>query len=119
MTQVEEVSSDETSVIFKTSCSCYDNDHDLTFFLEYEDDIKMLSILYNVVGPAPYCFYSDKPWYVKAYNRIKLAIKVLTTGRITYQESFIFRGDKQINDLVSALLQGSTLLKNRKDDDIL
>ena len=119
MTQVEEIESKENSIIFKTSCSCLDTDHDMTFFLEYEDDIKMLSILFEVVGPAPYCFYSENPWYIKVYNRLKLAIKALTTGRITYQESFIFRGEKQVEDLVSALLHGLTLIKNRKDDDIL
>lgn len=119
MTQVEEILNDPHSIIFKTSCECLDTDHDMTFFLEYEDDIKILSILFEVVGPAPYCFNWEQHWYIKVYNRIKLAIKVLTTGRITYQESFIFRGDKQINNLIGALRYGLTLIKNRKSNDIL
>ena len=111
MDQVEELDTYGGCIFYKTSCSCYDNDHDLTFTLEYDEDVKMLIMNFEVNGPAPYCYDWDKPWYVRAWNRIKLSWKVLFTGRITYSESFIFRGEKHISDLIKALEEGLSKLK--------
>ena len=115
MDQVEELYSDEIYSIYKTSCDCYDTDHDLTFTLEYDEGIKLLIADFKVNGPVPYCYDWDNPWYIKTWNRIKLSWKVLFTGRITYSGSFIFRGEKHIRDLISALYEGLGKLKRENN----
>lgn len=112
MDQVEELDAYKDCIFYKTSCFCYDNNHDLTFSLECDEDIKMLIMSFEVNGPAPYCYDWDNPWHVRTLNRIKLSWKVLFTGRITYSESFIFRGEKHIRDLISALYEGLGKIKN-------
>lgn len=113
MDQVEELFSDEAYSVYKTSCSCYDGDHDLTFTLEYDEGMKLLIANFKVNGPAPYCYNWGYLWYIKIWNRIKLSWKALFTGRITYCESFVFRGEKHISDLIKALEEGLSKLKGK------
>jgi hypothetical protein len=49
--------------------------------------------------------------------RIKCAAKILFNGSIEYEEAFIFRGEKHIRDLISALYEGLNRLKKEKGDE--
>lgn len=116
MTQVEELNSDKNYIYYKTTCSCHGND--MTILLEHDEEIDILTLYTKVTGPAPY-YYKDDPWHKSLWNRIKCATKILFNGQIDYEEAFIFRGDKHIQDFITALQEGLTLLKNGKANDIL
>jgi len=115
MDQIEELHSFKDCTYYRTSCSCMDSNHNLTFSLEYEEDMNMLNMYFEVMGPAPHCFDWERPFYIKMWNRIKLCCMVLFKGRITYEESFIFRGEKQVRDLIKALEEGLDKLKMKEE----
>ena len=106
MDQIEELNSFTNCVFYRTSCDCMSPNHNLNFFLGYEEDMNMLEMHFEVVGPAPNCFDYESSFHGRIWNRIRLCCMVLFKNRIAYEGTFIFRGEKYIRDLIKALEEG-------------
>ena len=54
-------------------------------------------------------------WFKRIWKRIKCSIKVLFTGYVELEESFIIQGEEQINDFIKALEEGRAhIMKGNK-----
>lgn len=100
----------KNSVIYRASCSCSDPDCDLTLELEIDEELEDMMILnlYKKLRWSSY-WHNDK-WYINLFNRIKVSLKLLFTGYIEVEESFIFQGKSQIDSFIKALDEGKEKL---------
>jgi len=102
----------ENSVWYRAACSCGDERCDLTLELEKDEEISSMIFLNMYKN-----LYWSSHWKSdnKLFNlwlRIKVAAKVLFTGYIKIEESFIFKGEEQIDDFMDALKEGRDYLNN-------
>ena len=101
MNAIERITNDSKDAVFKTSCLCSSDEHDLTIWID-KDEGFATEIFFNVIGPYPYSWCEDNP-LITFWHRIKGALRILFTGRIVYQECFMFRDKEHVQDFVNAL----------------
>ena len=104
MNSVERLHKDSKSASYKTTCSCHDDRHDLTIWVDNDPDFGV-NIFFNVIAPYPYT-WDGCNIFIRAWHRICGAAKILFTGRIVYQDAFSFRSKAHINDFIAALNEG-------------
>lgn len=107
----------EGAIYYRAACSCTDPQCDLSLELEIDANLDNMIFL-NMYEDLYYASYwkSDN-WFVEKWYRIKGAVKLLFTGRIKVENSFIFQGEDQINDFLKALKQGMKQLQKEKTDE--
>lgn len=107
------------SVIYKCSCSCLDNNHDLWIDVEQDREFQSIELSFTInVG-----YYSEQPDYSKLFikriptniknlwYRLKKSIELLFTGYLESENTFMITDEEQMNDLINALNEGKQLLK--------
>jgi hypothetical protein len=108
MSNLEKVAEYDDMVMYKTSCSCLDDDCTLTLDIEYvkELDSTILSI------------YQKQNWYSKEekfkniWARIKAGLKIIFTGWLETNSSFIFRDEEHVKDFAQTILDETTRISN-------
>ena len=103
--QFEVLYTDKDFFQIVTNCSCSDKDHRLTIYLECERDGSSPSLSFD--------FQVGTPYSLSFWERIKYAVKLLFTGQIHMEESFIFRGREQLVQVINALI---TVANNFEDE---
>lgn len=98
----------DDTIIFKAHCGCANDSHIQTLFLERSEDDLSLSI---------YCNTNTPYWKDTFFERLKKAIKLVFTGYIEYETSFIFTDKQQVNDYVNALIIGIAKLNNNTTEE--
>lgn len=104
MNSIERLHKDSKSASYKTTCSCHDDGHDLTIWVDNDPDFGV-NIFFNVIAPYPYT-WDGCNIFVRGWHRVRGAIQILCTGRIVYQDAFSFRSKAHINDFIAALNEG-------------
>lgn len=104
MNSIERLENDSKNAVYKTTCACHDDEHNITFWIDKDEDFGM-SLYMNMIGPYPYC-WNGSTWYQRLWYRIKGALQILFTGYIVYQGDFMFRDRQHIIDFISALEEG-------------
>lgn len=94
MSNIETLKNDTDFIMYKTTCDCMDDEHDLTLCIEKEHGMVALCLYQSIY------LYKENLW-----QRIKLALSILLKGRIQLEGGFIFRGKDHIKDLVDHLNQ--------------
>jgi len=106
----------DDAVYYYANCGCGSNECGLTLELEYDPKINDISL--NMYQKLIYCSWfgirtMDKfYWFKDMYNRIRGALKLLFTGKIQLEESFLFRESEQIDHFIIALQEGREKIKN-------
>lgn len=100
---VMQILSSEKNIIYRMSCDCMDPECDLILELEKDDDGFIFLNLYKNLEWASY--YNDDVWYKRLWRRIRCAFKVLFTGYIRVEETFVMR-EPQIDGFIKALKEG-------------
>jgi len=96
----------EDAIFYRASCDCGSPDCDLTLELEKDKELQMIFLnMYKNLSWSSYWGDGDI-WYKNLWLRIKCALKVLFTGYIQVEESFIFKDIKQIEHFTNAINEG-------------
>lgn len=106
-------------VFYRAGCSCGDNRCDMTLELEYDPEINdiTLTLYKDLVYASWFCIRSDSTlyWFRDKWRRIKGAVRLLFTGRISLEESFLIKGGEQIDGFITALQEGKQKLMSKKE----
>jgi hypothetical protein len=99
------------AVYYRASCSCGESKCDLSIELEREkgSDMIFLNMYKNVYWSS---YWKSDNFFKNIWIRIQASLKVLFTGYIKMEESFIFQGDEQIDAFLNALKEGRDYLDN-------
>jgi hypothetical protein len=102
--------------IFRAACDCGSSDCDMHIELENEPDTWFLSLtIYKKLRWSSY--WGDCNFFTEKWRRIKCSLKMLFTGYIEVEETFLMR-EHQIDDFVDALIEGKRQLEiERKNND--
>ena len=101
----------DDSILYRASCDCGSPECDLTLELEKDKDFDMIFLnIYKKLIWSAYWKDNDK-WYKNLWLRLKYAIKILFTGYIEVEESFVLQGTEQIESFTNALNEGIEKLK--------
>lgn len=96
----------EDSVFYRAACCCGNEKCDLTLELERDEDIDNMIFLNMYKNLYWSSHWGSNNCLFNFWLRIKAALRVLFTGYIKVEESFIFKGEEQINDFLDALKKG-------------
>ncbi len=99
------------SIYYKAECACGSSEDVVT--IEFEKDISLSNmIILNFYKHIAWCSYwGSTNIFYNFWKRIKCATKVLFTGYVDLEESFLIQGEESINDLIKALEEGKDYMK--------
>ena len=108
----------EGSIYYRAACSCGDSDHDVTIEFERDDDIPSMIFL-NFHKRIAWCSHwgDHQSYRARVWKRIKASIKMLFTGYIELEESFILTEDN-IEPFIKALIEGEDYIQKKRDSKI-
>lgn len=106
----------ETTVYYQATCGCGNSECGLTIELEYDPEMNDVSL--TMYQTLTYCTWFgimtfDKLyWFKDMYRRIGGALKLLFTGRIRLEESFLLRDTEQMDAFITAIQEGREKVKD-------
>lgn len=89
-------------VMFRTSCTCSNDGHNLDVIVDYgtsTENQPEISLFFHTVKLESY----NDAWYRRAWTRIKRACTILWTGDIELEDYFTFRGESHARDFINTL----------------
>ena len=104
---------EQGSTFFRATCDCQSPDCDLTLTLEYDEKLPHMIDLF-LYKNLHWSAYWPNTWYNRLKKRISGTLKMLFTGYIKVEETFIFQGEKHIQEFLDAL---SNQLEKMKQQD--
>jgi len=105
----------DDSIYYRVACHCGTDGHDIT--IEFEKDDKVPSMIFLN-------FYKNLSWcsrwgklniFQRFWNRLTGALKMLFTGYIEVEESFILSEDN-IEPFIEALKEGKGYIENKRSN---
>jgi len=108
------------AVYYRANCGCGSDECGLTLELEYDEEIKDISL--TIYEKLAYCSWFGVKILSKFYrfhdiwHRIKGATKLLFTGQIILEEAFLFRDSQQIDAFITALQEGKEKIVGGKKE---
>lgn len=102
----------KNSIFLGASCDCIDSRHSQMMIMEYDDEIgKATLTIYMPIYASVWERYADS-WYEKVLNffrnwrkRLSMCYDIIFKGYLEHEGDFIFKGEDQIKDYISALEQ--------------
>lgn len=97
---------------YRTSCACGEPNHAMTFSVEVDEGVVLLDMNANLIfNTHNYTGYSwfEKKWYVLR-RKISAIYDIIFKGYIETNESFIFRGEEQIDEVCGTILEAKTIM---------
>lgn len=92
---IEIYTDDDDMKCFKSTCSCGDDDHDLTVYIDH----NLVEIEFKMVDHDDY----GANIFVRLLKRIVLAMKILFTGRHETYGEFIFKDPEHVKNFTRTL----------------
>lgn len=104
-------------VWYKVECGCGDDEH--TLDIEFEHDKNAPEYIWITFSKKLFwSSYRDcNHWYESFWRRLKCSIKMLLTGYIEVEESFILNGEKHIDSFIMALNEGKQHILNYQAEE--
>jgi len=96
----------DNAVWYRVACDCGDPRCDLTLEFEHDDrfgDMVFMNMYKNLYWSS--YWQSNNP-FKNIWLRIKGAFKILFTGYVKIEESFVFKGAEHLDSLVLAIKEG-------------
>jgi hypothetical protein len=94
-----------SGAMYRLACSCGTPEHDCVIMFELEDGIAQVDF-YKKMTWCPW--YKDN-WFLKIWERIKAATKLLFTGWIEIEEEFIV-DRRYIPDIIKVFQESEEML---------
>jgi hypothetical protein len=112
----------DNAIFFKAQCGCASSDDEQHLCMSYNDDLQDVELLVSCKVTTEYfpSSYDDTLWesvgnWVSAQLfKVKQVYRLLTTGVLTAETSFLFESEAQIQDYITALQLGLEKLKRDK-----
>jgi len=91
---------------YKVACGCGSDDHMLNVEFEYDKDAPNCMWI-HFHKEMTWCYsWGCNSWYQRLWKRISCAFKMLFTGHIEVEESFILDGAEHLDSFICALNEG-------------
>lgn len=103
------------SIYYRVACDCGSNEDDVTIEFEFEKDcpdIIFLNFHKNILWSYN---WGNLNWLQRLWRRITCSLTMLFKGRIELEESFILRGESNIDGFIEALIEGKSLIKKKME----
>ena len=105
-----------TSVWYRAACSCGGGDDcscDIEF--EFDKDFGFTSVNFNK-KVAYSSYYNNEFWFQRFWSNIKAAFKIIFTGYIDMEASFMIQDMEQLDDFLKALTEGKDKIELWKEE---
>ena len=105
-----------SSVWYKIGCSCGGGDNcDCQIEFEFDKDFGDITI--NFYQNLMWCDYWQNKWFWERWwSRIKVATKILLTGRTEVNGDFIIKGHEHLDSIIEAFNEGKYKMTLWKDN---
>ena len=103
----------DDSIYYRAACACGADEHDVT--IEFEKDQHTTMLFLNFYKTIAWCSHwgNELNWFQRIWKRISASFKMLFTGYIDLEESFILT-EKSIEPFIKALIEGEEYMKKTK-----
>ncbi|MFQ5786705.1 MAG: hypothetical protein ACE5H1_01865 [Thermodesulfobacteriota bacterium] len=101
----------ENTVFYTARCSCMGHEQSLMLDYDIEQPDTVILLLNTNLDIN---VWREDGLFRSIWKRIKYASKILFTGSFEWDSDFIFQGEKQIEDYITALREGLALVKKAK-----
>lgn len=95
----------DDAVFYRVACGCGSKDHDFEVWMEYDKELKYVSLSISQTMYWKYYFGYCK-WYEKWFRRICASVKILFGGRIEMESDVLFTKKEHIVGFINALKEG-------------
>ena len=103
-------------IYYKADCDCGCDEHIVTIEMEFDKEFNDIALnFYKKISWSSH--YGDYNWFQRIWNQLKAATKILFTGWIELEESFLIRDEEHINAFIEALEEGKRKLKTNNDQE--
>jgi hypothetical protein len=108
----------EDAVYYRASCTCGAHEHDVT--IEIEKDSHTAMIYLNFYKKIAWCSHwgDEGSYFQRFWKRISASFKILFTGYIDLEESFILN-EESIDPFIKALAEGRDYLRKKREQTIV
>lgn len=104
----------EDAVCYRIACACGSDEHDVTIEFEINKEIPNMLFI-NFYKDMAWCSHWGSPSFLeKIWLKIKAVFKIIFTGYIELNESFILEGDKHIKEVIEVLEEGYEYIKKQQ-----
>jgi len=102
------------SVYYKIACSCCGGDEcDAIIEFEIDNDFGVITVIFY--KDIMWCDYWQNKWFFqKLWSRLKVACRVLLTGKTKINGDFIIQGQDHINSIIDAFNEGKEKMNKWK-----
>lgn len=115
------------SITYKCECDCSSKECSTTIDFEFDKNSDMVYLrFYKQLCTFDYwhfrktskqkIFYFLPDLISKYFNRLKKCFKLLSTGYLSMEETLILRDDGHLDNFITALIEGKTLMEKRKQE---
>jgi len=103
----------EDSIYYRAACSCGSNEHDVTIEFEIDKNVPSMLFLNFYKNIAWSSHWGVLNWFEIIWKRIKCSLRMLFTGYVELEESFIIKGEEDIDFFIDALIEGKTYITKK------
>ena len=112
------VHENEDYKIYRAACDCISHECDMTIELEIcpPTNFLILSLDKKLKWSSQWSYDYERPiysWFVDKWKRITVALKILFTGYIEVEDSFLMKDNDHIDAFIDAIRNGQQLLNER------
>lgn len=115
MKKIMELDEYEDAIFYRASCSCGDQRQDTSLYLELDRETDMIYL--HLFSEVYYSSYWTDNWFIDKWYRIKDALRLIFTGKIKIENTFLFEGEEQIKDFINMLQIGIEKLKTQNEKE--
>lgn len=101
---VMKIDETEEEILYECACSCGSRDHNVLIEFTYDKEFYMVEM--NFYKKIIWCANWKPTWYKNLWKRIRGSLKMLFTGRISLEESFLIEDTEVMDNLITALIEG-------------
>jgi len=102
---------------YRAACQCGNPDCDMHLFFEVDKELNNITLqIYKNLTWASY--WQSTNWFHEMWVRIKTAFKILFTGYIRVEETFIMQ-ENQIKDFVISLQEATDKLERYRNENVV
>jgi len=104
----------DDAILYRVACDCAGHEHDVTIEIEKDDDTGYVFLTFhkNIL----WCWWVNNGvigWLENKWRRFKAAMKLMFTGWIELEESFLLKDPEHIQNFIDALREGLEKVKSK------
>ena len=107
------------AITYRIGCSCSESDHDIVMWLEYDKKLKDVAMFFY--KQVEWCNYGDsfKDRMEGYWRRIKDAIKLIFTGYLECETSFIFEDSEHIDNFINTMEKAKQYVEEGEKKNVI